>query len=195
MRQLAAELPTQEQLNIDETATKEENGKAWLWTFVARMFTVFAVRATREATALGVFLGDKFRGIVTCDRAKMYWQVGRLQWCWAHLKRDFQAMIDGGDSRAKRLGRTLATRHLRVVRALGRLSRRQDFAGGAAASDGTRPPQGGAFAAARHAKRQSKTCAARAGSCTSIASGCGRSCATKGSNRRTMRASGRCVMR
>ena len=52
MRQLAAELPTQEQLNIDETATKEENGKAWLWTFVARMFTVFAVRATREATAL-----------------------------------------------------------------------------------------------------------------------------------------------
>ena len=50
---LAAELPTQEHLNIDETATKEENGKAWLWTFVARLFTVFAVRATREATALG----------------------------------------------------------------------------------------------------------------------------------------------
>jgi transposase len=104
---LAAELPTQEQLNIDETATKEENGKAWLWTFVARLFTVFAVRATREATALTVFLGDKFHGIVTCDRAKMYWQVGRLQWCWAHLKRDFQAIIDGGDGRAKHLGQRL----------------------------------------------------------------------------------------
>ena len=50
--ELAAELPAQEQLNIDETGTKEANGKAWLWTFVARMFTVFAVRATREATAL-----------------------------------------------------------------------------------------------------------------------------------------------
>jgi transposase len=49
---LAAQLPTQDHLNIDETATKEENGKAWLWTFVARSFTVFAVRATREATAL-----------------------------------------------------------------------------------------------------------------------------------------------
>jgi transposase len=104
---LAAELPTQQQLNIDETATKEENGKAWLWTFVARMFTVFAVRATREATALGVFLGEGFRGIVTCDRAKMYWQVGRWQWCWAHLKRDFQAIIDGGDGRAKHLGQRL----------------------------------------------------------------------------------------
>lgn len=101
---LAAELPQQEQLNIDETGTKEENGKAWLWTFVARWFTVFAVRATREATALSTFLGETFHGIVTCDRAKMYWHLGRLQWCWAHLKRDFQAMIDSGDSRAKHLG-------------------------------------------------------------------------------------------
>jgi len=101
---LAAQLPAQEQLSIDETGTKEENGKAWLWTFVARMFTVFAVRATREATALTVFLGEQFRGVVNCDRAKMYWHLGCLQWCWAHLKRDFQAMIDSGDSRAKHLG-------------------------------------------------------------------------------------------
>jgi len=105
--ELAAELPTQEHLNIDETATKEENGKAWLWTFVAQMFTVFAVRPTREATALGVFLGEKFRGVVTCDRAKMYWRVERLQWCWAHLKRDFQAMIDTRNPRSKWLGERL----------------------------------------------------------------------------------------
>jgi transposase len=106
-QELAAELPAQAHLNIDETATKEANGKAWLWTFVAGLFTVFAVRATREATALGVFLGEKFRGVVTCDRAKMYWRVERLQWCWAHLKRDFQAMIDTGNTRAKWLGERL----------------------------------------------------------------------------------------
>jgi transposase len=105
--EVAAQLPTQEHLNIDETATKEKNGKAWLWTFVAGLFTVFTVRATREATALSDFLGERFHGIVTCDRAKMYWQVGRLQWCWAHLKRDFQAMIDSGDKRAKWLGERL----------------------------------------------------------------------------------------
>jgi transposase len=104
---LAAELAGQDRLNIDETATKEENGKAWLWTFVAGMFTVFAVRPTREATALGVFLGEKFPGVVTCDRAKMYWRVERLQWCWAHLKRDFQAMIDTGNPRSKWLGERL----------------------------------------------------------------------------------------
>jgi len=104
---LAAELPVQEHLNIDETPTKQENGKSWLWAFVARMFTVFTIRPTREATALTVFLGEKFRGIVSCDRAKMYWQLGQLQWCWAHLKRDFQAIIDKGDRRAKWLGQRL----------------------------------------------------------------------------------------
>jgi transposase len=103
----AGALPAEPQLNIDETATKEANGKAWLWTFVAHTFTVFAVRPTREATALAQFLGEAFRGIVTCDRAKMYWRLGRLQWCWAHLKRDFQAMIDSGDKRAKWLGERL----------------------------------------------------------------------------------------
>lgn len=102
--ELAAALPREEYINADETATKEQNGKAWLWTFVAGMFTVFTVRATRAATAVDEFLTDAFGGVVTCDRAKMYWRVGRIQWCWAHLKRDFQALIDREDKQAKRLG-------------------------------------------------------------------------------------------
>jgi transposase len=102
--QLAAELPTQEHINADETATKEENGKAWLWTFVAQLFTVFTIRATRAATAVDDLLTESFCGVVTCDRAKMYWRVGRIQWCWAHLKRDFQALIDRGDNQTKRHG-------------------------------------------------------------------------------------------
>jgi transposase len=105
--ELAAQLPAQDHLNIDETGTKEANGKAWLWTFVAKLFTVFAVRATREATALTTFLGEAFSGVVTCDRAKMYWRLGCLQWCWAHLRRDFQAMIDTGNPRSKWLGERL----------------------------------------------------------------------------------------
>jgi len=51
----ATRLPMQEHLNIDETASKEADRKAWLWTFVARRFTVFAMRPTREATALDDF--------------------------------------------------------------------------------------------------------------------------------------------
>jgi transposase len=48
-----------------------------------------------------------FTGTVGCDRAKAYWGVGRLPWCWAHLKRDFQALVDSGDPQAKRLGHDL----------------------------------------------------------------------------------------
>ena len=44
---------------------------------------------------------------MSCDRAKMYWQCGRLQWCWAHLKRDFQSLIDHSDNQVKRLGHNL----------------------------------------------------------------------------------------
>ena len=105
--ELAAALPQQPQLGIDETPHKEGPLKSWLWVFVAARFTVFTLRLTRAATALGELLSDHFAGVVTCDRAKMYWCVERLQWCWAHLKRDFQALIDNDDRQVKRLGHDL----------------------------------------------------------------------------------------
>ena len=99
--QFVGQLPAQEVLGIDESPTKEGRVKAWLWTCVAATFTVFALRTTRAATLLQELLGEEFDGAVTCDRAKMYWSLPRLQWCWAHLKRDFQALIDSGDNQAK----------------------------------------------------------------------------------------------
>lgn len=105
--QLAKQLPDEDRLGIDETPTKEGPDKAWLWGFVATTFTVFAIRTSRAATILGDLLTEQFSGVVNCDRAKMYWCLGRLQWCWAHLKRDFQALIDDQDQQVKRLGRDL----------------------------------------------------------------------------------------
>lgn len=105
--ELAAQLPTEPVLGIDESPTKEARRKSWLWTFVASNYTVFALRTTRAATVLQELLTDAFDGVVNCDRAKMYWNVGRPQWCWAHLKRDFQALIDHPDHQVKRLGRDL----------------------------------------------------------------------------------------
>jgi transposase len=55
---------------------------------VAATFTFFACRTSRAAAVLQELLGDTFTGIIHCDRARMYWCFGRLQWCWAHLKRD-----------------------------------------------------------------------------------------------------------
>ena len=105
--ELAGQLPTEPVLGIDESPTQEARGKAWLWTFVASTYTVFGLRTTRAATVLHDLLTDAFDGVVNCDRAKMYWQVGRPQWCWAHLKRDFQALIDHPDHQVKRLGHDL----------------------------------------------------------------------------------------
>ena len=115
--ELVAQLSEQDQLGIDETPTKEASHKAWLWTFVAARFTVFGIRLSRSAEILAKLLTARFSGTINCDRAKMYWALGltpspdvprhRLQWCWAHLKRDFQALIDHSDQQVKRLGRDL----------------------------------------------------------------------------------------
>jgi len=102
--ELAQQLPTQPALHIDESPTKEGQDKAWVWTFVAGAFTFFACRTSRAAEVATQLLGAAYGGVVHCDRARMYWAFGRLQWCWAHLKRDFQALIDSPCPTTRRLG-------------------------------------------------------------------------------------------
>lgn len=102
---MSAVLPHQAVLGIDESPTKEANRNAWLWTFVAEEFTLFRVTENRKTDVLDELLTADFAGIVTCDRAKMYYRLPRLQWCWAHLKRDFQALSDSSVSAAQKLGR------------------------------------------------------------------------------------------
>jgi len=105
--ELAQQLPAEQKLSIDESPTKEARQRSWLWVFVASTYTVFALRTTRAATVLQDLLTETFQGVVNCDRAKMYWKIGRPQWCWAHLKRDFQALIDHPNHQVKRLGHDL----------------------------------------------------------------------------------------
>jgi len=102
--ELAELLPDQSNLAIDETPFKRGRLKTWLWTFVAASFTVFVLRPTRKAMVLTEIIGADFAGSINCDRAKMYFQHKTLQWCWAHLQRDFQALIDSSDNQLKRLG-------------------------------------------------------------------------------------------
>ncbi len=105
--ELREALAHEPQVHMDESPTKEANQKAWLWTAVAPLFAVFGIFPSRAATAIGRLLGEAYAGIVNCDRAKMYWRIKHLQWCWAHLKRDFQALIDHPDRQVKRLGQDL----------------------------------------------------------------------------------------
>ncbi len=121
--ELAAALPTQDVLGIDESPTKQANRKAWLWTFVADEFTLFRLRESRNAEILDELLSrhgprgrHTFEGIVTCDRAKMYFRLPKLQWCWAHLKRDFQTLADSPARVAQDLGRKLLEQTRRLFR-------------------------------------------------------------------------------
>ena len=109
--ELVDALPQEANLNIDESPTKQQTHKAWLWTLVATTFTVFGLRLSRGAGILHDWLGLDYQGVVGCDRARMYFFFSRRQWCWAHLKRDFQAISElRGSARATRaaeLGRKL----------------------------------------------------------------------------------------
>lgn len=101
-------LAEQGNLCMDETPTKQGDTKAWLWTAVAKKFVVFSIFPSRAGTAITSLLGENFQGIVNCDRAKMYYRLPYLQWCWAHLIRDIQAMIDSKVPDRVELGQKLS---------------------------------------------------------------------------------------
>ena len=84
--------------NVDETSWREAGAKAWMWVVVTSLVTIFRVAATRCGKVAGELLASENRQVVTSDRWKAYNQFRRRQYCWAHLRRDFQAMIDRRDS-------------------------------------------------------------------------------------------------
>jgi transposase len=74
--------------------------KAWLGVVVTPLVTVFHIAATRCGKVAGELLGSAYRPVVTSDRWKAYNGFRRRQFCWSHLRRDFQAMIDRQNSGA-----------------------------------------------------------------------------------------------
>jgi transposase len=88
--------------NMDETGWREGRRKAYLWVMVTALLTVFRVDRTRSGQVARELLGPSWCGIVGSDRFSGYaWlEVPRRQVCWAHLKRDFQQMVDWGGAAA-----------------------------------------------------------------------------------------------
>jgi len=81
--------------NVDETGWKEGHTRAWLWVAVTTFVVAFLIRTSRGRTAF-----DDLRcgstAVHTTDRYPVYTHLPehKRQVCWAHLRRDFQAMID-----------------------------------------------------------------------------------------------------
>jgi transposase len=94
--------------HLDETGWREARARAWLWVAVTAWVTVFAVRLSRGAKVVQELLGERFCGILVTDRWSAYtWYPTRWrQVCWAHLLRDFEAMLERG-GRSQEIGEAL----------------------------------------------------------------------------------------
>jgi transposase len=97
--------------NVDETGWKKHGSKCWLWVAVAThrlgQVAAFTIHG-RGLAGLATLLSAPIRGIVISDRWSAYQHlpVHRRQLCWAHLIRDFQALVDLG-GQAKTFGEEL----------------------------------------------------------------------------------------
>jgi transposase len=83
--------------HADETGWRIGNRKnGWLWTLCCSTAAAFMVMAGRGQAAAKKLLGA-FSGTLTSDRWNGYNSFeGKRQLCWAHLKRDFQALSETG---------------------------------------------------------------------------------------------------
>jgi transposase len=89
-------------VNVDETGWREDKRRAWLWTAVTATLTVFRIDRTRSGAAMDALLGTGFGGVVGSDRWSAYnrFPAERRALCYAHLKRDFRALVDRGGAAA-----------------------------------------------------------------------------------------------
>lgn len=87
--------------HVDETGWREAGHLKWLWVNATRDVTAFEVLSGRGAKEAGRMIDAHAGGVITTDRYGAYhWLAARRrQVCWAHLRRDFQAMVErGGES-------------------------------------------------------------------------------------------------
>jgi transposase len=93
-------------VNMDETGWRQEQQRAWLWTAVTAELTVFWIDRSRGGTVVEALLGSQFAGVVGSDRWSAYsrFPAERRALCHAHLKRDFQGLVDRGGE-AEPIGR------------------------------------------------------------------------------------------
>ena len=84
-------------MHIDETSWTEANEKAWLWVGQTDDLTAFTIADNRGADVARSIVGTDRAKVVISDRFPSYDWIEQHQYCWSHLRRDFQAMIDRQD--------------------------------------------------------------------------------------------------
>jgi len=101
-REAAAAVQESEAANCDETGSRREGKRSWVWLMASATLAVFLVSASRGKVAYEKLVGQ-FKGWLTSDRWHTYngHPPGKRQLCWAHLLRDIQKLIDRGGQSAE----------------------------------------------------------------------------------------------
>ena len=96
------EIGSSDRCNADETGSKLNGKKYWLWLFMSTTSVLFLFRKRREAKVIREVLGEDYSGILNCDGLKAYRTIVRLvQRCWAHLLREAKFLAQKHKGQAK----------------------------------------------------------------------------------------------
>jgi len=87
--ELEQALPTEPVVNSDETGSRTNGDKRWVWVLCSPWFVFYHIASSRGVEVLVQLLGEAFAGILCSDRCPTYlsYHRGLAQFCWAHLQR------------------------------------------------------------------------------------------------------------
>jgi len=88
-------------VHADETSFRKKGKNTWLWTASTERASFFHLDRERSKEAFRRLLPD-FSGVLATDRWASYHEhpPDERQLCWAHLKRNFQELVDRGGAAA-----------------------------------------------------------------------------------------------
>jgi transposase len=91
--------------HVDETGWKQAGKKRWLWLATTASVACYLIHTSRGAAGFAALLAGQIKGIFISDRWHVYNGISLScrQICWAHLRRDFQKLVDLGGA-AKKYG-------------------------------------------------------------------------------------------
>jgi uncharacterized coiled-coil protein SlyX len=87
-------LATEPVINSDETGSRTNGEKRWVWALCSSWFVFYHIACSRGVEVLVELLGEAFSGILCSDRCPTYlsYHRGLAQFCWAHLQRTLKGI-------------------------------------------------------------------------------------------------------
>jgi len=120
--ELTEAIPRQEQLGSDETSSKDNGKRHWIWCITAATFSLFHIAASRSREVLEKLVGAEFAGYLNfdyfsanCSFAWNFWI--KAQYCWAHLIRDIRFLEKHPDKKTREWAGQLLARSRRLFSA------------------------------------------------------------------------------